>query len=239
VLIAVAPFGTVYLHTIIPLATEREVRRMMKMRFVAFLLPFIIAVTSLAPDGAAQIKLNEILGDPNSDWDGDGGVNSRTDEWVEVINIGATAVDLGVYRISDESAGTNFRFALSGTIGAGETKVYNGAEVVAWQNANGVSAYGLSLNNGGDTVYLYQINGTDTSVVDSYTFATVQVADDRAVGRVPDGGDTWAIFDALNPYNGGDYAVASGCRPSPGIRSTCPTPAEASTWGRMKSKFSR
>lgn len=209
------------------------------MRFVAFLLPFIIGVTSLAPDGAAQVKLNEILGDPNSDWDGDGAVNSRSDEWVEIINVGATAVDLGDYRITDESAGTNFRFGLGGTIGAGETKVFYGSEVVAWQNANGVSAYGLSLNNGGDTVYLYRINGADTSAVDSYTYATVQVADDRTVGRRPDGGDTWAIFDGLNPYSGDDYAVASGCQPSPGATSSCPTPTEATTWGRMKSKFSR
>ncbi|MCK5407595.1 MAG: lamin tail domain-containing protein [Candidatus Krumholzibacteria bacterium] len=209
------------------------------MKFVAFLLLFLAALTSLVPDGAAQIKLNEILADPNSDWSGDGEVNSKLDEWVEIINDGAAAVDLSAFRISDLSAGTDFRFGLSGMLGPGETRVFYGADVVAWQTANGVSAFGLSLNNSGDTVYLYQVTAVDTSVVDSYPYATNQVKDDRSVGRYPDGGGTWAIFDGLNPYNGTDYPVASGCFPSPGAVSNCPTPVKTSSWGQVKSKYSK
>ncbi len=209
------------------------------MKFVAFLLLFLAALTSLVPDGAAQIKLNEILADPNSDWSGDGEVNSKLDEWVEIINDGAAAVDLSAFRISDLSAGTDFRFGLSGMLGPGETRVFYGADVVAWQTANGVSAFGLSLNNSGDTVYLYQVTAVDTSVVDSYPYAANQVKDDRSVGRYPDGGGTWAIFDGLNPYNGTDYPVASGCLPSPGVVSNCPTPVKTSSWGQVKSKYSK
>jgi hypothetical protein len=223
---------------VIPLATERVVRRMMTMKFVAFLLLFLAALTSLAPDGAAQIKFNEILADPNSDWDGDGAVNSKLDEWVEIINDGAAAVDLSAFRISDLSAGTDFRFGLSGTLGPGETRVFYGTDVVAWQNANGVSAFGLSLNNSGDAVYLYRVTAVDTSVVDSYQYATNQVKDDRSVGRYPDGGDMWVIFDGLNPYSGTDYPVASGCLPSPGAGSNCPSPVKTSSWGQVKSKYS-
>jgi hypothetical protein len=212
---------------------------MMKMRFVAFLLPFFLAITFLAATSAAQLKLNEILADPDSDWDADGEVNARADEWVEIINTGTIAVDLSLYRLSDESAATAFRFALSGTIAPGEARAFTGSEVVAWQNANGVSAYGLSLNNGGDTVYLYRISGADTSVADSFVYVTTQVADDRSVGRQPDGSEEWLIFDGLNPYSGGDYPVAAGCRPSPGALSSCPSPIEESTWGRVKSKYSR
>jgi hypothetical protein len=212
---------------------------MMMKRFVAFLLLFFGALSSLAPAGAAQVKLNEMIADPSSDWDSDGLVNSKLDEWVEIINTSSNTVDLGVYRITDQSAGTAFRFALSGTIAPGQTRVIFGAEVVAWQNANSVSAYGLSLNNGGDTVYLYRIAGTDTTAIDSYAYATSQVADDRAIGRLPDGGETWVIFDALNPYKGSDYPVATGCLPSPGGFANCPAPTEASTWGNVKSKFSK
>ena len=208
------------------------------MRFGAFLLPFLCVFAALAPAGAAQVKLNEILADPNSDWDNDGGVSSKLDEWVEVFNPGPTTVDLAAYRITDASAGTEFRFAPSGMLPPGETRVFYGSEVVAWQSANGVSTYGLSLNNSGDTVYLYRIAGTDTSVADSYTYATQQVQDDRAVGRLPDGDATWVIFDALNAYAGSDYPVASGCRPSPGAKAVCPTPAEMSSWGRVKAKYS-
>jgi hypothetical protein len=210
---------------------------MMTMRFVAFLIPFIFAIAALAPAGAAQVLLNEIVADPNSDWDGDGTVNSKSDEWVEIINTGSSAVNLGAYRISDASAGMDFRFALNGNLGPGETLVFFGAEVVAWQEANGISTFGLSLNNSGDTVYLYRIAGADTSAVDSYAYATNQVKDDRSVGRRPDGGVSWVIFDGLNPYTGSDYTVASGCRPSPGAPANCPSPTEVSTWGKVKSKY--
>ena len=132
-------------------------------RFVAFLLLFFGALSSLAPAGAAQVKLNEMIADPNSDWDGDGVVNSKLDEWVEIINTSSNTVDLGVYRITDLSAGKAFRFALSGTIAPGQTRVIFGAEVVAWQNANSVSAFGFSLNNGGDTGYLYR-RGSDPGI---------------------------------------------------------------------------
>lgn len=208
------------------------------MRFVAFLLPFVFVFAALAPAGVAQIKLNEILADPNSDWDGDGSVSSKLDEWVEVINTGGSSVDLAAYRITDASAGVEFRFGLSGTLSPGEKRVYYGAEVVAWQSANGVSTFGLSLNNAGDTVYLYRIGGADTSLADSYTYASQQVQDDRAVGRLPDGDATWVIFDALNPYTGGDYPVASGCSPSPGATAGCPTPTKQSSWGRLKAQYS-
>lgn len=208
------------------------------MRFVAFLLLFAAALSTLAPAGAAQVKLNEILADPGRDWDGDGAVDSKLDEWVEIINAGPAAVDLGSYRITDASAGQSFRFALSGNLAPGETRVFYGAEVVAWQSANGVSAFGLSLNNSGDTVYLYQVTAGDTSVVDSYQYASNQVTDDRSVGRHPDGSETWAIFDGLNPYGGDDYTVAAGCLPSPGSVSICPSPTETSSWGRVKSLYS-
>jgi len=211
---------------------------MMMMRFVAFLLPFVFAFAALAPAGTAQVLLNEILADPNSDWDNDGALSSKLDEWVEVVNTGSSTVDLAAYRISDASAGTEFRFGLSGTLPPGGTRVFYGTEVVAWQSANGVSTYGFSLNNSGDTVYLYRIAGADTSVADSYSYATQQVQDDRAVGRLPDGGVAWVIFDALNPYTGDDHPVASSCRPSPGAKAVCPTPAELSSWGRVKAQYS-
>jgi hypothetical protein len=211
---------------------------MMK-RFVAFLLLFFGILASLAPAGAAQIRLNEILADPDSDWNGDGTVHSKLDEWVEIINAGPDPMDLGLFRITDLSAGRDFRFALGGTLAPGETRVIYGAEVVAWQNANGVSAYGFSLNNSGDTVYLYRVSGSDTTVADSYAYASTQTADDRSVGRQPDGGDAWVIFDGLNPYNGSDYPVATGCPPSPGGPVDCSTPTEASTWGKVKSRYSK
>jgi hypothetical protein len=211
---------------------------MMTMRYVAFLLIGFLALSSLAPSSAAQIKLNEILADPNSDWDGDGTTNSKLDEWVEIINTGSASVDLGSYRITDDSAGDSWRFALSGTLAPGAIRVFYGAEVVAWQTANGVSAFGLSLNNSGDTVYLYRLAAADTVVADSYTYITNEVKDDRSVGRLPDGSGAWALFDGLNPYTGSSPPDGTGCLPSPGTATGCQTPTEMSTWGSMKSRYS-
>lgn len=208
------------------------------MRYVAFLLIGFLALASLAPTGAAQIKLNEILADPNSDWDGDGTTNSKLDEWVEITNVGASSVDLSAYRITDESAGYDWRFALSGTLAPGAIRVFYGTEVVAWQNANGVSAFGLSLNNSGDTVYLCKIDASDTTVVDSYTYVSNEAKDDRSVGRFPDGSGAWVLFDGLNPYTGSSPPQATGCFPSPGTATGCQTPVEMSTWGSMKSRYS-
>ncbi|HEX5131542.1 MAG TPA: lamin tail domain-containing protein [Candidatus Krumholzibacteria bacterium] len=207
------------------------------MKYVAFFISCLIVVSALAPQGIAQVRVNEILGDPATDWNGDGAVDSKLDEWVEVVNVGTTPVDLSSYRISDASAGESFRFALAGTLAPGEVRVYFGSDVVAWQAANGVGQFGFSLNNSGDTVALYEVNGADISVADSYAYATAEVADDRSVGRMPNGSDDWVVFDGLNPYSGTVPPAASGCAPSPGAAPSCPTATQASTWGRVKALY--
>lgn len=208
------------------------------MKYVAFFISCLLIVAVLASSGVAQVRLNEILGDPASDWNGDGTVDSKLDEWVEVINMGSSDVDLSSYRISDASAGTDFRFALSGTLGAGQVKVYFGSDVVAWQAANGVGQYGLSLNNSGDTITLYEVDGTNVTVADARTYVTAEVANDRSTGRLPSGSGDWVIFDALNPYGGAQPPVPTGCQPSPGTAPPCASlPVESSTWGKVKALY--
>ncbi len=207
------------------------------MKYVAFFLFCLLTVTAFAPEGAAQIRLNELLGDPGTDWNGDGNVDSKLDEWVEIVNVGGSAVDLANFRISDASAATEFRFALSGMLGPGEVRVYFGSDVVAWQAANGVGQLGLSLNNAGDTVFLYEVIGTDINVNDTRTYATAEVLDDRSTGRLPQGTGGWVIFDALNPYTGAQPPTPTGCAPSPGQSPQCPTPTHSSTWGQIKALY--
>jgi hypothetical protein len=208
----------------------------MMMRYVAVFFVALLVFSFLAPTGAAQIRLNEILADPASDWDGDSAVDSKLDEWVEVVNVGTSAVDLTAYRITDESAGTAWRFALGGTLSPGQVLVVYGSDVVAWQSANGVSTFGLSLNNSGDTVYLYSLAPGDTSVADSYTYGSAETRDDRSIGRLPSGSGGWVVFDGLNPYSG-SALPPTGCSPSPGTGLSCATPVEQSSWGRLKSLY--
>ena len=207
------------------------------MKYVAFFFSAILCVMGLASASTAQVHLNEILADPGTDWNGDGTVDSKLDEWVEIVNIGTSTVDLSRFRISDAAAGTAFRFALSGSLAPGEVKVYFGSDVVAWQAANGVAQQGLSLNNAGDTVFLYEVASADPELADSRTYSDKEVLDDRSTGRMPNGTGNWVIFDGLNPYKGAQPPVPTGCAPSPGTVTECPTATEASTWGKVKALY--
>src|SRR6267378_3583905 len=54
---------------------------------------FFLGFASLA--SASALSLNEICAGPAHDWDGSGTFSSRDDEWVEVVNTGATPLELG------------------------------------------------------------------------------------------------------------------------------------------------
>jgi hypothetical protein len=212
---------------------------MMWMRIVAVFV-FCVVASFLPINSAAQIRLNEILADPASDWDGDGGVNSRSDEWVEIVNIGSSAVDLSSYRLGDVSGDTSWRYGFSGTVAPGEIRLVYGSDAVLWESANGFPAFGLSLNNSGDTVFLFDVAGGDTIVVDQYTYSSFEVQDDRTTGRDPDGTGDWVIFDGLNPYSGSAPPFGNGCAPTPGGTNDCSTsvPVKESTWGAIKALWS-
>ena len=207
------------------------------MKTVAVFVLSVCVLSSLAPAGAAQIRLNELIADPASDWDGDGVLDTKLDEWVEVVNTGPDTVDLSNYRLSDASGGTDtYRFALSGALAPGAAVAIYGADAVAWQASQGIATSGLSLNNGGDTVYLYDVSSGTPVEVDVVTYAGVVVIDDRAIGRIPSGTGNWVVFDGLNPYSG-DVLPPTGCMPSPGEAVSCPTPVEETSWGRVKSLY--
>ena len=198
---------------------------------------WILMLLVLAPPAHAQssLKLNEFLAGPARDWDGSGALSTRDDEWVEVVNTGATPLDLAGYLITD---GDNLpRMGLSGTLDPGARRLVYGSQSVEWERANGQPVFGLSLGNTGDQVKLWQVVGPDTVLVDSYAYVSHEAAADRAVGRAPDGG-IWMLFDGLNPYGGSTPPVGSGCMPSPGGGNACGvTPTRALTWGRLKTIY--
>jgi hypothetical protein len=188
----------------------------------------------VAPAGPGLL-LNEFLAGPARDWDGSGALSTRDDEWVEVVNAGGGTLELSSFLVTD--ADRLPRFAFGGTLGPGERRLVFGKESYDWEKAHGFPAYGFSLSNSGDTVMLWQVAGAETLLVDSYAYKSHEAAADRAVGRVPDGGD-WALFDALNPYVGTTPPQGSGCTPSPGATNLCEnTPAQATTWGKLKTLY--
>jgi len=183
---------------------------------------------------SAQIRINEILADPGFDWNGDGTIQSKEDEWVEIVNAGTTAVVLDSLRLSDAGA---FRYGFSGTIQPGHVAIVYGSDSVVWEGAQGLGSAGLSLNNAGDAVNLWQVAGPDTILVDTYTYLPHEVLDDRATGRLPDGIGPWRIFDARNPYSGMTPPLGTGCNPTPGGVNGCPTAISPATWTQVKQRF--
>ncbi len=81
------------------------------------------------------------------------------------------------------------------------------------------------------------VTGTDTVLADSYTYAAFEVLDDRSTARVPDGADTWQLFDARTPYTGTTPPLGTGCEPTPGASNACPTAVDRLEWGAIKKLY--
>ncbi len=206
-------------------------------RFFLFLALFSMAAVPRASDCAAQLVINEFVADPARDWDGDGALSSRDDEWVEIINLGAAAVDLAGYRLADGEGSPVWRYGFSGTLAAGGVRVVYGSDSRAWEEANGFPVYGLSLNNAGDRISLYRIAGADTAAVDGFTFAEAAARDDRSIGRRAGAPAVWVVFDAHNPCTSACVPAGTGCYPTPGSANACTTATEEASWGSIKSIY--
>lgn len=192
---------------------------------------FVPPIQAQAPLG---LVLNEMLAGPARDWDGDGAFDARRDEWAEIRNAGAGPVDLGLYRLAD--ADSTIRYEFSGVLPAGAVALVMGSAAEDQQRALGRSVTGLSLNNAGDTVLLFRVEGSDTVLVDSRRYGSIEGASDRSVGRLGDAG-TWVLFDGLNKYTGTGEPKSSGCNPTPGGSNGCPSDVVGTTWGKIKALY--
>lgn len=212
------------------------------MRIAPLFLCLLLALPAHIPAAATPacadgpLRINEFMAGPARDWDGNGVFSSRDDEWVEVVNTGGTPLDLAGFLITDGDSIP--RFALAGTLAPGAHRLVTGGQAYAWEQANGFPAFGLSLANAGDGVLLWQVAGAETLLVDHYTYLSHEAAADRAVGRTPDAGSSWAVFDALNPYTGATPPAGNGCAPTPGAPNACEsTPTARMPWGRVKAAY--
>jgi hypothetical protein len=157
----------------------------------------------------AGLAINELLPGPGSDWDGDWDANSKKDEWAEVINCGTATVDLAGYRLLN-GADRRPVYGFSGSLMPGKTVTVYGSDAVAWESGNGQSSIGLSLNNGGDILWLVDVSSGDTVVVDSISYQSGDVGYDVSIGRAPDGTGAWSLFDHFQPKGGNDSDPTPG-----------------------------
>jgi hypothetical protein len=194
----------------------------------------------LSPGRAvAQLVINEVLSAPAIDWNGDGAVDFKNDEWVEILNRGSSPVDLSGVFLRD-GTGDTYHYGFEGTLGPGEVRVVYGHQAVQWQVANGAGTSGLSLNNSGDTVELWRdiaeprvLEPLDSVIVPAHAAGT-----DRSLGRDPET-SLWVLYDALNLYGGELEPLPTGCEPSPGQSNICEgsVPLGLSSWGDLKVEY--
>ena len=211
----------------------------MRLAFALLILSatFAVDTTAFAASRAldAPLRLNELLAGPARDWDRGGSFSSRDDEWVEIANTGVTPVDLSRFFLTDGDSIP--RFAFTGSLDAGAVRLVTGRMSYDWERANGQPAFGLSLGNSGDSVLLWQVAGSDTVLVDGYTYKSHEAASDRATGRSLDTGE-WQLFDSLNPYTGTLTPAGNHCPPSPGGPNACTSvPVRNATWGSLKAAY--
>jgi endonuclease/exonuclease/phosphatase family metal-dependent hydrolase len=148
--------------------------------------------TIAAAAGPADVFLNEILAnEPGSTTSG---------EFVEIVNAGGVAIDIGGWTIAD-SVSTRHTFPAGTTLGAGDALVvFGGAASLPPGLANAVAASTgtLGFSNGGDTVTL---RDGALAAVDSYVYSSqLASVDGVSMNRSPDGssGGSFVLHTTLS-----------------------------------------
>ncbi|WP_437725607.1 lamin tail domain-containing protein [Sorangium sp. So ce861] len=174
------------------LATDSGADQMQHMGVVR---DFLIPVDTTSPvdptPGTSAVFLNEILANEPA--------SVTASEFVEIVNLGASAADLGGWTLSD-AASVRHTFAAGTTLAPDAAiVVYGGATAVppgaSWAVA--ASTGRLELTNAGDTVTLKDGSG---ATVDAMTYdATFPSTDGVSMNRDPDAtpGEPFALHTAL------------------------------------------
>ncbi len=134
--------------------------------------PFWTPTASRTP-APGGLLVNEFLPNPERDWNGDGAVNAG-DEWIELYNTNAFAIELGMWQLDDVEGGGSSPFILA----PGTTIEGRGFLVIFGRDS------GVALNNSNDDVRLLAPDGFVADVI-----AYNSSSPDRAWGRVPDAAD--------------------------------------------------
>jgi len=130
----------------------------------------LMTIMLLAVNANALVVINEVLPDPQTDWNGNGKIESYNDEWIELYNTGA-GQDISGWFIGDEANPKKYQIPADTTIGSGEFLVFYGSETA------------VRLNNGGETIYLHD---NSEALIGSLTYDEA-VGKDNSTGRIPDG----------------------------------------------------
>ena len=149
-------------------------------KVTATVTPTLTRTPARVPTKAGEeiLILNEFLPRPGRDWN-QNGIIDVNDEFIEVINVGNTEIDLSEYLLDDEEEQEDANgYDISSepyylpdiTLTPGERYVFYASET------------GILLNDSGDTVRLLK----GSKIVDAYTYGVVR-SPDESWCRMPDG----------------------------------------------------
>jgi hypothetical protein len=143
-------------------------------------------------DPLPQLVINEFLAFNSSCCPDTDGGTQEYDDWIEIYNAGATAVNIAGMYLSDNKDNP-FNSKIPST-NATLTTIQPGGFLVIWADNNksqGELHVDFALSTDGEDVGLYYIDGRK---IDEYTFG-IQT-ENVSWGRSTDGGSTWKAFAA-------------------------------------------
>jgi Lamin Tail Domain len=145
----------------------------------------------LNTDVLPQLVINEFMAFNTSCCADNGSGISEFDDWIEIYNKGATAVNIAGMYLSDDKTDP-FRHKIPSD-NATLTTIQPGGYLVLWADntqGQGPLHLELALANAGEDVALFYIDGR---TIDSYTFGAQ--SENVSTGRTTDGASTWKTFN--------------------------------------------
>jgi len=145
----------------------------------------------LNTDPLPQLVINEFMAFNTSCCPDNASGTPEFDDWIEIYNKGATAVNIAGMYLSDDKTDP-FRYKIPSD-NATLTTIQPGGYLVLWADntqGQGPLHLELALANAGEDVALFYIDGR---TIDSYTFGAQ--SENVSTGRTTDGASTWKTFN--------------------------------------------
>ena len=150
--------------------------------------------------GDVTLRINEVMAG-NHESSGIADEHGDFDDWIEIINVSDSDIDLGGMWIADDQ-----NMWLIPTGFASETTIPSKGRLVLWadkeQDTEGPLHLPFSLDIDGDAITLYDRNMT--SVIDSVSFGPQVFS--VSYGRFPDAANNWYFFEDATPDAENDQA---------------------------------
>jgi len=192
---------------------------------IVFLLAVLLFATQRVE---AFIAINEILADPATDLTGDanqdGIRDGNDDEFVELINFGATSVDISGWYISDAVSARHI-FSANTFLDPYAYLVVFGGGTPQLPEVNTLTASSglLGLNNTGDTVSLFDLND---QLITQVIYGPL-AGHDEAIVRSP---EVSGVFVLHSTVQEGLFSPGSGGIRPPLANTVVPEPASILTF---------